>query len=466
LNLKTKFSFYFTGPLLVVMLCLGAGIVSFERIYLLRESDKRQVELVNKLAQTCVDASYGNDLILFDFFRSLESETGFAGAAMTDKNNRVNVHSDLSKIGSFLPPFLPPFKGREDIRKQRIVSDDHGQMLIDWGIPVYDKGVPIGVARLFFDEKSVKAHINSTIKTILKPVVLIGFLALMMGFAGAWLLARAFIAPIDRVIHGMHHLAMGDLRPIPESMRKDELGQMISEFNTTIDKLKELDLMKKEFISSVTHELRSPLTAIERFVSLLLKGTYGRLAPDQQESLMIVKNNTVRLNTFIDDVLTTAKLDYKRAELFYEEIDVRDVISDVANLFSSFSACGTVHLEVKLPVKPVMAITDRSILTHILCNLVSNGFKFTPHGEIILQLTESAEVFEIKVKDTGIGIPPQEKTKIFEKFFRGEASAHTTKGTGLGLSIVKAYMDLLHGTIVVGDNPKGGTVFTVLLPRS
>jgi signal transduction histidine kinase len=146
-------------------------------------------------------------------------------------------------------------------------------------------------------------------KKSIKRLIPICFIALGIGLLGAFILAHTMARPISLIVQSIRDVANGHLEPLPLINRKDEIGSIAVELNKTIARLKELDDMKREFIASVTHELRSPLTAIERFVSLTLKGTYGPLSPEQQETLLTVKNNTIRLSSFIDDVLTSAKLE-------------------------------------------------------------------------------------------------------------------------------------------------------------
>jgi signal transduction histidine kinase len=466
LNLKTKFSVYVTVPTLIIMMGLGYTVVSLEKLHIKRNIENHHNDLIKTLAQKCSDSLRQNDLALFEFFRRLESEVGFVGAAMTDRDNVVTVHSDLARIGSRLAPPPTSFSGREDIQKQRNTVMVTGRVVLDFSAPIYEGNTIVGVARLFFDNKLIEEQLNLGLTKLMKQIVIIGTAAMALGLIGAWILAGKFIDPIDHLIRGMHNLSTGNLRPVPELSRHDEMGNMISEFNVMVHKLNELDLMKKEFVASVTHELRSPLTAIESFVALLLKGRYGPITAEQQESLTIVKNNVVRLSSFVDDVLVTAKLESKRMRLFIEEVDVREIVQETLSLFSSFSTRSEVKLKTEMPLEPVLLKTDCRILVHLLTNLISNGFKFTQEGTVTVRIKDSLNEVVLAVEDTGIGITPNEKGLIFEKFFRGLDATKATKGTGLGLSIAKSYVDLLKGEIGVADNGSRGSIFTVRLPKS
>jgi signal transduction histidine kinase len=237
---------------------------------------------------------------------------------------------------------------------------------------------------------------------------------------------------------------------------------MADELNVMVAKLKELDDMKREFVASVTHELRSPLTAINSFVGLLLQKFYGPLTPQQQESLLTVKNNTTRLKNFIDDVLTLAHIEKQQLDMFMETFDVRETIRAVQALFAPLAMEKGLALTVDLPAVPLMATLDRIKLTHILTNLVSNALKFTKTGGVTMSARAKAATVEFDVSDTGLGISDADKSRLFTRFFRSATTAHAHTGTGLGLSIVQGLVKLHHGDVRVLDRSGGGSIFRIV----
>lgn len=445
MNLKSKFSIWVAGLITVVVTMVAGMVVLSETKLLMREQEAHQRQLVERLAKVCEESLYQNDLVVFNYFKTLKSVRGFLAACFLDKTGKAYVHSDPAAIGTTLKS---PVEG-----------------VIDLSAPVYFGQSRVGTARLFLSKNVIQDFIRQSIKETLIRVAAISFIALFIGILGALVLAKTLVDPIRHVIFGMKNVAEGRLDPWPELKRQDELGWMGRELNVTINKLKELDEMKQEFVSSVTHELRSPLTAITQFVSLLMDGKYGAVTGRQRESLLTVKNNAIRLSSLVDDLLTTAKIDAKRSEVFLETFDVRELMTEVQKLFEPLALEKGLAFKVDVPINTVHVYADRGKINQILNNLISNAIKFTNKGWIELVVREEKGAVQVAVVDTGLGIPEGDKPKIFDKFFRGASTAHAVKGTGLGLSIVKAFVELQGGTVWVESNPGGGSKFIFNLPR-
>jgi signal transduction histidine kinase len=234
--------------------------------------------------------------------------------------------------------------------------------------------------------------------------------------------------------------------------------------NVTIKKLKELDDMKQNFFSRITHELRSPLIAIDGLVSMILKGMYGETSVKIKELLLTAQNNSSRLKRLVDDLLTASRLEAKREEVDAVEFDFQTLLNDLHTFYTPLSQEKGIQFVKNAPATPVKVWAEPEKVQHILTNLLSNAFKFTKAGQISLTLVEKQNDVLVSVADTGIGIPADEQGKIFDKFFRS-SSAKKIKGTGLGLNIVKDLVEIQGGKISVAARTGGGTVFSFTLPR-
>jgi signal transduction histidine kinase len=230
----------------------------------------------------------------------------------------------------------------------------------------------------------------------------------------------------------------------------------------------ELTQLKSEFVTLVSHELRSPLTSITGYVELLLEGSGGASAEAQRESLGIVKRNADRLLQLIDDLLDMARIEAGKVELRRTRLDLAGLMQEVAKaLRPQIEAKGqrlTLDLAEALPA--VTADADR--VTQILTNLLSNAHKYTPPaGSITITARGEEGHVRVNVQDTGIGLSSDDQAQLFTKFFR--AQHRTTAGvggTGLGLAITRALVELHGGEITVTSTLGQGTTFGFTLPAT
>ncbi len=466
MKLFHKFSLSVVG--LVAGVIIGIGLMSLysERQLLDSEIDKHAADITLRLSQICEESLYRDDLVLFNYLKSLTSERAFVAAYFQDNQGLIRVHSNPSLIGKKITNTVSSDFMDLPISRNIIPSED------GWPLWLFQARVKYGtsdagLACVVLDKTELDEFVKDSLIKNFKRWIPIGILSLILGLCGALLLTRTMLHPIQLVVNHMKEVGEGRREVFPPTKRKDELGWMAFELNKTIIKLKELDQLKNEFVSAVTHELRSPLTAIERFVSLMLKGTYGPLTGDQQDTLNTIKNNSIRLSQFIDDVLTTSKLESRRIEPYLETFDVRTVIEEVHKLYVPIA--NEKGLRFELPPSSVTPpiLADRTMVHHILSNLVSNALKFTEKGSVTIGTKNLGSSLQIEVIDTGPGIPDKDKGRIFDKFYRSLDTAHKTKGTGLGLFIVKSFLDIQNGKFHLKDNPKGpGTVISIILPIS
>ena len=228
------------------------------------------------------------------------------------------------------------------------------------------------------------------------------------------------------------------------------------------EQLVELDRLKDEFVSSVTHELRTPLTSISGYVEVLVEDEADE---ERRGYLEIIDRNAERLLGLVSDLLFSARLQDGRLELERLPVDLREVVQHAAASARPRADAAKVALDVQAgAVPPVLGEADR--LAQLMDNLVSNAIKFTPAGGRVTVLLEArGDTASIEVSDTGIGIPPHERERLFERFFRSQtALERQIQGTGLGLYISQAIVEAHGGRIGVSSAEGEGTTFVVELP--
>lgn len=234
-----------------------------------------------------------------------------------------------------------------------------------------------------------------------------------------------------------------------------------------IEDLEQADQMKNEFLTMVSHELRSPMTAIRNATSILEKGRAGAMSEDQQRFAGIIQTQSDRLIRLLDDLLDLQRLQSGVLSYDCQPTDVREVASQVADEFEPLAAERKITVTKALGDTTLVARVDRNRLAQVLVNLLSNAVKFTPDGgTITVRGSRKGDRIRLEVEDTGVGIPETDLTRIFDKFVQLDASLkQRTNGIGLGLAISRQIVEEGHlGRLLVASELSKGSCFTVELP--
>jgi putative tryptophan/tyrosine transport system substrate-binding protein len=235
------------------------------------------------------------------------------------------------------------------------------------------------------------------------------------------------------------------------------------------ERLKELDHLKSDFVSHVSHELRTPLTAIKGAVDLMLREIAGPLTEKQVHYLTRVRANTQDLAGLINDLLDLSKIESGRIEVKSSRVSLSGIVRDAVESLRPVAAEKAIALETTIYEPSILVWADRNKINQVLTNLIGNAIKFTPvQGKVTVSASRNGgESVQVSVTDTGPGVPPDEKEKIFAKFYRvAEVNGENSKGTGLGLAISKALVELHGGKLWVESEEGGGSTFSFTLPVS
>jgi signal transduction histidine kinase len=230
--------------------------------------------------------------------------------------------------------------------------------------------------------------------------------------------------------------------------------------------LAEIDRAKTAFFSNVSHEFRTPLALMLGPLEEVLSEAGERLSPQRHEQLITVRRNSVRLLKLVNTLLDFSRIEAGRVQAAYEPTDLALFTSEIASVFRSAMEKAGLRFAVECWPIDEPAFVDRDMWEKIVSNLLSNAFKFTFEGVVAVTLKPENGALELQVRDTGVGIPEDQRERVFERFHRIEGTqARTYEGTGIGLSLVQELVKLHGGSVRVESVLGQGSVFTVTIPR-
>lgn len=252
-----------------------------------------------------------------------------------------------------------------------------------------------------------------------------------------------------------------------EISRKEELQRISDSLALANTELRRLDNAKSEFISIASHQLRTPLTAIKGFVSLLLEGAYGQLEPAVGDTLNKVYLANNRLMNLVENLLNISRIEAGRIQYQLVPTQVADILEELRDMFLLAAHAKGLKLGFTFPKEPLPLLhIDGAKIREAISNIIDNSIKYTESGEIAIELTKEGDQAVITVTDTGVGIDANDLPHIFKKFERGkDASRVNVSSTGLGLYVGKSFIEAHGGSIsVTSDGKDMGTRFVIRLP--
>jgi signal transduction histidine kinase len=239
-------------------------------------------------------------------------------------------------------------------------------------------------------------------------------------------------------------------------------ARMLAELQAAYDELNELDRMKSEFISIAAHELRTPLSLILGYATFLRADASGKA----KEQVEVVLQSAMRLRSLIDDMVNLREVDSGEATLVIEPCTVQELVQAGIQEIGYIVEAKEQTISLALPEQPITVEADRDKMTLVMVNLLSNAVKFTEQGgRLGIQAGVRDESAWLTVWDTGVGIPPDQLDRIFDRFYQVETSLmRRHEGIGLGLAIVKEMIELHHGQVQVESQEGKGSAFTITIP--
>jgi len=322
-------------------------------------------------------------------------------------------------------------------------------------------GDPIAIAQVAEPLDNVQ-HVLGQARTILFWSAFGG--ALLVG-AASFFIAGTAIDPIKRLTTAMAEIGSDQLNRRISTTRTDEVGRLAAAFNAMLARLEEAFARERQFIADASHELKTPLTVINANAQLLKR--WGNDEPIvRADSLDAIITESEQLAGMVNGMLTLAKAD-SGDQIPQEPLLIDRLVGEVVAHARPRAERKSLALEAHLPAGEAIVVGDESLLRQLLNNLIDNAIKFTESGRIDVTVSTQDSNVTVDVADTGIGIEIETAERLFDRFFRSDAShSRVIEGTGLGLAIVRSIARIHGGTVTAVQRPGGGSLFRVVLPAA
>lgn len=311
-----------------------------------------------------------------------------------------------------------------------------------------------------YESAQFKAKIAKTQRLLFWQTLTLIPLAILIAGLITWMIAR----PIRRMDAAIHQLGRGNYAHEIEINGPGDLRQLGARLNWLRVALKDLHQQKQLFLQQASHELKTPLTAIREASELLNDGVAGKLNPQQSEIMLILRDNSLRLQKMIENLLNYTETQFNASKLNISQIALSTLIDEIMQAYTLTISQKNIKLNQLLDDIEIQINIEQ--LRTVLDNLISNAVKFTPgNGEINIRAKQSKSTITIEVEDTGPGISEPDKNRLFDPFYRGEAPNNSLlSGSGLGLFIAREAVNALKGELCLAP-AKVGAHFILNLPK-
>lgn len=311
-----------------------------------------------------------------------------------------------------------------------------------------------------------KVQWNNLVQTIV-PMVYWGIVAVGLTLFTRKKMRNTYEEPLHKMAEAAKSVSEGDFSvyvpTIHTADKLDYLDIMMINFNRMVEELGSIETLKTDFVSNVSHEMKTPIAIIKNYAQLLRAGK--AFEEQREEYIKGIEDAASRLSSLISNILKLNKLENQTITPEIETYDVCRQLCESAILFEDAMEKKEIELEADIE-DAAMIKADASLMELVWNNLLSNAVKFTkPGGRITIRQTSEEDGIRVSVSDTGCGISKESMNHIFDKFYQGDTS-HSTEGNGLGLALVKRVLELMDGDIQITSEEGKGSTFLVTLPAA
>ncbi len=312
------------------------------------------------------------------------------------------------------------------------------------------------------------AHIPLTKMSVVMMGIAICALTMLTGGLLLWTGAAHLTRPINELNDAVKKVASGHFdiqikrktKPDGDYEYTNELDELAVNFNKMTEELNGMDYMRKDFMSNVSHEIKTPVAAITGFAEILMDG--GLTEGERQEYLELVHDESIRLSRLCESMLRMARLDHQEIVKLEDRVQIDELIRRCVIIISERWEVKNIQYELDLDKNVLTG--NRDLLQEIWINLIDNAAKYSERGKsVFIKEYRQGRNIVVEITDQGIGIAPENLERIYDRFYQSDES-HKKEGSGLGLAIVRRIVEMLSGSISCESMPGQGTKFTVFLP--
>lgn len=397
-----------------------------------------------------------DEKLLYRIENAIELQKG--RILIVDRNYKILVDTDNKSKDSYLVSknVMSIMKG--DL--ENINHDKKGENIIITPIIVKGdniEGVLIYRVSLEDVHKTVANQIKVSLVILLIMIIIDG---LIISF-----ISKRSVRDINNINEKIMHTALGNFQDrLPEDEGFIEAQVLSENYNEVLDKLSIIDQTRSEFVSNVSHELKTPITSMKVLAESITQNETANV-DDYKEFMVDIVDEIDRETKIINDLLTLVRTDSNKNEMNFEDADINDMMESIIKTVNPLANARGITLSYD-SFKEVTAKVDAVKLSLAISNLIENAVKYNiDNGWIKCSLNADNKYFYIKVADSGVGIPDDAKDRVFDRFYRvDKARSRDTGGTGLGLSITRSIVNAHKGTIKLYSESGKGTTFTVRIP--
>lgn len=415
-----------------------------------RAQENLQVQILGSIAEQA--AALDNPELLRGYMDLLRSAADVEFAAVVDHAGKIAAHTDREFIGA-------------DLKIWRL--SDRYPTAVQWQAPAR---LPGGAATVMigFSRSHSDALVGAARKKMLIPLASIGAAAFAVCLGLALYFASYLSRSINQLIEGSRQIGRGNLKVSLPVSSSGEFGQLESQFNAMAEQLRHLEEARDRLVAGLSHDLRTPLGAMQTYLGVIREGLFGPTSREQDRALGIIMDGSRKLSDMVNNALDLFSIKAGRFQVRPTPTDIGELVKQAAQLYQATADSRRISIRCEIADGLGKVSADAPGITRVVANLVSNALKFTPEGgSVTVSAADAVNEVRVAVKDTGKGIAQADLPKLFAPFERlREGATGATEGTGLGLMVSRQIVEAHQGRIWIESELGRGTTVAFSLPKS
>lgn len=418
-----------------------------------------------------------NDTATAELFHNIMAINPSLEVYLLDTSGKIlSFYAPVKKIVLNRIGLAPIHEFIEETGPQLIRGDDPrhpGVQKVFSAAPVVNKGALAGyiyvvLAGEEYDHVSNYLRSNYMLQIGSRAMLITLLFALAIGLIIIWLVTKN----LRKIVEVMQKFRQGDLTARIKTRTKGDVKEISRMFNEmadiltqNIEKIKEVEVLRRELIANISHDLRTPISIIHGYVETLLMKENTTTVQDHRRYLNTIHDSTQKLEKLVNELFELSKLEANQVKPVKEAFFISELVSDISNKYQLIANDKRITLRTQLSKEPQQVFADVSLIERVMQNLIDNALKFTPTGgRIVIQTSKAAKGIKVCVSDSGIGMHEEEKKLVFGRYYKGHNFSKYKTNTGLGLAIAKKILDLHDTPLILSSRINEGSSFAFELP--